>query len=90
VLLNAYDDAPASNPLKAKVADQIALLHAWDYRWGVSSVATSVAVFWGENVSRRVNGEGRRAGFSTGNLREVYFYKNQLKGRTEREYHPGE
>jgi acyl-homoserine-lactone acylase len=28
--------------------------------------------------------------YATGNLREVYFYKNQLKGHTERVYHPGE
>ena len=26
---------------------------------------------------------------STGDLREVYFYPAQLKGHTEREYHPG-
>ena len=28
--------------------------------------------------------------YSTGNLREVYFYREQLKGHTEREYHPGQ
>ena len=27
--------------------------------------------------------------FAAGNLRDVYFYKNQLKGHTERQYHPG-
>jgi acyl-homoserine-lactone acylase len=27
--------------------------------------------------------------YSTGNLRDVYFYPAQLKGHTEREYHPG-
>ena len=26
--------------------------------------------------------------YATGNLREVYFYRDQLKGHTEREYHP--
>jgi acyl-homoserine-lactone acylase len=60
-LLKAYDAAPATNPLKAKLADQIALLRAWDYRWGVSSVATSLAVFWGEDVMRRVGTDARRA-----------------------------
>jgi acyl-homoserine lactone acylase PvdQ len=64
-LLKAYDDAPASNPLKAKLAEQIAVLRAWDYRWGVSSVATSLAVFWGEDVSRKVNADARRAGMGT-------------------------
>ena len=64
-LLKAYDDTPASNPLKAKLAEQIAVLRAWDYRWGVSSVATSLAVFWGEDVSRKVNADARRAGMGT-------------------------
>ncbi len=27
--------------------------------------------------------------YSNGNLREVYFYREQLKGHTEGEYHPG-
>jgi acyl-homoserine-lactone acylase len=64
-LLKAYDAAPAPNPLKAKLAEQIAVLRAWDYRWAVPSVATSLAVFWGEDVSRRVAQEARRAGMST-------------------------
>jgi acyl-homoserine-lactone acylase len=27
--------------------------------------------------------------YSTGNLRDVYYYRAELKGHTEREYHPG-
>jgi acyl-homoserine-lactone acylase len=27
--------------------------------------------------------------YATGNLRDVYFYRSQLVGHTEREYHPG-
>jgi acyl-homoserine-lactone acylase len=61
-LIKAWDSIPASNPLKAKTADQIAILRAWDYRWGVNSVATSLAVFWGEDVRRRVSGGGRGRG----------------------------
>jgi acyl-homoserine-lactone acylase len=58
-LLKAYDDAPASNPLKAKLADQIAALRGWDYRWSVSSIPTSLAVFYGEDLGRRTSGRGR-------------------------------
>ncbi len=58
-LIKAYDATPASDPVKAKVADQIAVLRPWDYRWGANSVATSLAVFWGEDVTRRVS-TGRR------------------------------
>ena len=27
--------------------------------------------------------------YAAGDLRDVYFYRSQLKGHTEREYHPG-
>jgi acyl-homoserine lactone acylase PvdQ len=53
-LLKAWDQTPDANPLKARVAAQIALLRAWDLRWAVNSIATSLAVFWGEDVRRRV------------------------------------
>ena len=51
-LIKAWDDAPASNPLKTKLADQIAMLRTWDLRWGASSIPTSLAVFWGSEVQR--------------------------------------
>ena len=70
-LLKAYDAAPASNPLKAKLAGQIGVLRAWDYRWGVSSVATSLAVFWGEDVTRHVQQDARHAGDERGRVRRA-------------------
>jgi acyl-homoserine-lactone acylase len=63
-LLSAYDQLPESNPLKAKLAEQIASLRGWDFRWSERSVPTSLAVFWGEDLTRRVGGEARRAGMS--------------------------
>ncbi|HVO99747.1 MAG TPA: acylase [Bryobacteraceae bacterium] len=60
-LIKAFDAAPDS-PLKTKVAAQVAVLRAWDYRWAEDSVATSLAVFWGDDVRRRVGGGGRRGG----------------------------
>jgi acyl-homoserine lactone acylase PvdQ len=63
-LVKAWDQTPDANPLKAKVAAQIGLLRAWDLRWAVSSVATSLAVFWGEDVRRRVAGGGRASAAS--------------------------
>jgi acyl-homoserine-lactone acylase len=63
-LIKAWDDAPVSSPSKAKLADQIALLRTWDYRWGVSSVPTSLAVFWGEDVRRHTAEAARKAGVS--------------------------
>jgi len=58
-LIKAWDNAPASSPLKTKLAGQIGLLRGWDYRWGVASLPTSLAVFWGEDVRRRIGGGGR-------------------------------
>ena len=55
--LQAYDKTPVSSPAKAKLAEQIDSLGKWDKRWAVTSVPTTLAVFWGEEISRRV---GRR------------------------------
>jgi acyl-homoserine lactone acylase PvdQ len=63
-LLKAYDATPADNPLKSNLSEQIKLLRDWDYRWSATSVPTSLAVFWGEDIGRRVGGEARQAGMS--------------------------
>jgi acyl-homoserine-lactone acylase len=61
-LVRAWDAAAATDPLKAKLEGQIELLRAWDLRWSATSVPTTLAVFWGDNVSRRVGREARGAG----------------------------
>jgi acyl-homoserine-lactone acylase len=48
ILIADYDALPAVDPLKQKLAGPIALLRTWDYRWGVTSMPTSLAVFWGD------------------------------------------
>jgi acyl-homoserine-lactone acylase len=63
-LLKSYDNLPASDTLRATLADEIVVLRGWDYRWGTNSVPTSVAVFWGEDVQGRVGAEARQAGMS--------------------------
>ncbi len=62
-LLSAYDQA-ASDSLKTKLAEPIAALRGWDYRWGAESVPTSLAIYWGGFVGRRVFRDARAAGFS--------------------------
>jgi acyl-homoserine-lactone acylase len=42
----------------------------------------------GHPASAHFNDQAKR--YSTGELREVYFYREQLKGHTQREYHPGD
>jgi acyl-homoserine-lactone acylase len=63
-LFKNYDELPTSDPLKARVAEQIKALRDWDLRWSVSSVPTSLAVFWGERLLRADSGAARRARMS--------------------------
>ncbi|HEX6308320.1 MAG TPA: penicillin acylase family protein [Longimicrobiales bacterium] len=63
-LVAAWDALPQTSAQRAALAGPIRLLRNWDHRWGVNSIATSVAVFWGEEVLRRVAGQAREAGSS--------------------------
>jgi acyl-homoserine-lactone acylase len=58
-LARAWDAGQAEN-----VADQVRLLRAWDYRWGVASVPTSLAVFWAEELEQRFRREAQAAGMA--------------------------
>lgn len=42
----------------------------------------------GDPASKHFNDQAER--YATGALRDVYFYRSELRGHTEREYHPGE
>ena len=64
-LMKAWDQMPASNALKTRTADQIALLRKWDLRWSTQSVPTSLAVYWAEDLDRqRIAADARRAGMT--------------------------
>ena len=56
LLLDAYDKLSPDNPLKSKLAEQVSVLRGWDYRWSLTSVPTSLAVFWGESFKRDTAG----------------------------------
>jgi acyl-homoserine-lactone acylase len=49
-LLKDYDALPAGDPRKAALAAQVASLRGWDLRFGVSSVPTSLAIYWGQDM----------------------------------------
>jgi acyl-homoserine-lactone acylase len=59
-LLRAYEAVP-----EPRLAAQVAALRGWDYRWSVGSVPTSLAVFWGEEMVKRVSGGQFLAGMET-------------------------
>ncbi len=56
-LLEAYDRLPADDERKTRLREPIDLLRAWDRRTGTGSVATAVAIFWGEAMIRLDAGE---------------------------------
>jgi len=74
------------------------------HRWyGTSGNSFVAVVEFGDSVRARAVTAGGESGhpgsphfddeaqrYATGDLREVYFYPSQLRGHTEREYHPGE
>jgi len=51
-LFKAWDALPASDSRKRQLSEQIAMLKGWDQRWGVKSIPTSLAVFWGTELQR--------------------------------------
>ena len=61
-LIRAYDATPESNPLKAELKDQIALLRDWDFTWSDHSQATSLAVFWGDDLWDKAQPAAKAAG----------------------------
>lgn len=60
-LIRAYDNLSPEDPLRKRLAEQIDLLRAWDFRWSTTSVATSLAVYWGTEMQRRQMAAARRS-----------------------------
>ena len=58
VLMQAWANLPANSEMRTSLSPQIAVLRAWDLRWGVDSVATTLAIYWGQQVAN--SGHTRR------------------------------
>jgi acyl-homoserine lactone acylase PvdQ len=63
-LFRAWSSLPTDSKMKTALAGQIAVLQAWDLRWGVDSVATSLAVFWGQEITKAGHTAGYEDEFS--------------------------
>jgi len=63
-VITAWDMLPAHDSLKVKLAEPIAVLRAWDYRFGVQSVGMSLGHYYGEEFARggRAARQGENAG----------------------------
>ncbi|WP_425492864.1 penicillin acylase family protein [Luteibacter aegosomatissinici] len=64
VLIRDYDALPANDALKAKLRGPVGLLRAWDYRWGIASMPTTLAVFWGDILWDKVSKEDTQEGLT--------------------------
>jgi acyl-homoserine-lactone acylase len=56
-----WDALPDADPLKARLAEQVALLRGWDLRWALQSVPTALAVYWGQDMVRESSARARAA-----------------------------
>ena len=73
-LLKAFDDTPATDPLKEGLTEPIALLRAWDHRWSVSSVPTALAIFWVQDLMSHVSDAAKAKGITAGDQLAMYGY----------------
>lgn len=53
-LVKAWGDLPKGDPRRGALSAPIALLKGWDDRWAYGSTATTLAVFWGDQLWREV------------------------------------
>jgi acyl-homoserine-lactone acylase len=63
-LVKSYDGLPQDSPLRTELREQIDVLRAWDLRYSVSSVPTSLAIFWAQDMMDRVGPAARVKGMS--------------------------
>lgn len=70
-LMEAYRAEPDGSPLKASLAEPIAMLEAWDHRWSIDSIPTTLAVVWGEELWRVVGADAKGRNWSWLRIQEV-------------------
>ncbi|MFD3525398.1 penicillin acylase family protein [Streptomyces sp. NPDC058653] len=63
-LVAAWDHLPKHDARKERLAGPIGLLRDWNHRWSAKSTATSVAVFWGEDMWALTSQAAAAAGVS--------------------------
>jgi acyl-homoserine-lactone acylase len=63
-LFEAYDAEPEGSALSEKLAGPVEVLRKWNRRWSAASIATSLAIFWADDLGRRVADEAKTAGMT--------------------------
>ena len=54
-LIQAYDHLSKTDPRRAQMVAPVAVLRTWDDRWNASSVAQTLATYWGEALIKALN-----------------------------------
>ncbi|WP_329740596.1 penicillin acylase family protein [Dyella sp. A6] len=78
LLMHDYETLPAGDPRRASLAGPIGLLRHWDDRWGIASMPTSLAVFWGDTLWDEIYAKAKAQGISP------YTYMATVAGPDER------
>jgi acyl-homoserine-lactone acylase len=60
-LIAAYEALPIADPRRADLREPIEILRAWNRRTSADSVATAVAIFWGQGLIERNSAAARDA-----------------------------
>ena len=55
-LTKAWRELPVDDPRRQRLEAPIALLDGWDHRWSGDSVATTLAIFWFDQLGQDVGG----------------------------------
>lgn len=63
-LVKAHAGMSSSNPLKKKLAGPIAELRRWNCRWAADSIATALAVLWGDALWKQADADAKGEGVS--------------------------
>jgi len=61
-LVKAWRSVSVDHPLRGQTAEQVRMLQEWDLRWDTTSIPTTVAIFWGEELRRQALREARSGG----------------------------
>ena len=87
-LVAAWDAEPADSPLKARLAEPVAVLRGWDDRWSKDSVAMSLAVFWADSfwpeMIRRFPNDRNRIFQLVGTVMTPHEQLERLSGAVDR------
>ncbi len=84
ILVHDYDGLAAGDPLKAQLAGPIGVLRVWDDRWATTSIATTLAVTWGDTLWNGVAAPAAASGIDahTTNLQVLDYMAEKASART--------